>query len=309
MKTKLICIPYAGATGMVYLKWKKYLSDNYDLIPVDLPGRGRRISESFLESIEKVVEDIIFQLEKIMDERFVYALYGHSMGCLIIYELIHTLRWKNYPMPVHIFLSGRNPPHYGVDRIISDMDDMDFFEEISRYGGTPVEFFQHKELLDIFLPILKSDYKLVEKYVFHPRQEKIPGNMTFFYSTEDEGVAQYKIKEWQQYIAGDLTIHEFEGGHFFIHNHYPKMLALMMEDLNRYEQLRKKILQLLKIGKLKLFDIAAELRMAESSLLPQINILKYKDLILEEEHHLYSLNTSVFDEAAIWLSKLRSSRQ
>lgn len=308
MKTKLICIPYAGATGMVYLKWKKYLSDNYDLIPIDLPGRGRRISEPFLESIEEVVEDIISQIEKLPDKHFVYALYGHSMGCLVIYELVQRLRLKNYPMPVHVFLSGRHPPHYGVDRIISDMSDMDFFEEISKYGGTPTEFFQHKELLDIFLPILKSDYKLVEKYDFRPCEEKIPGNMTFFYSTKDEGLTLGKVEEWQQYITGDLTVHEFEGGHFFIHDHYPKMLALMMEDMNRYEHLRRSILQLLRTGNQTLSDIAAHMQMTETSLLPQINILKYKDLILAEEHDRYSLNTSVFNEVAMWLSKLKSSK-
>lgn len=306
MKTKLICIPYAGATGMVYLKWKKYLDDNFDLIPIDLPGRGRRISEPFLESIEDIVEDIISQIEKLMDERFVYALYGHSMGCLIIYELAHKLRLKNYPMPVHVFLSGRNPPHYGMDRIISDMNDRDFFEEISKYGGTPTEFFQHKELLDIFLPILKSDYKLVEKYEFNPYEEKVFGNMTFFYSTKDEGLTRRKVEEWQQYISGDLTIYEFEGGHFFIHDHYPKMLAQMLDDINRYEQLRRSILQLLRIGNQKLSDIAANLQMTERSLLPQINILKYKDMILEEENNRYSLNTSVFNEVSMWLSKLKS---
>ena len=38
-KLKLIAIPCAGASAMMYFDWKNKLSDDIELVAIELPGR------------------------------------------------------------------------------------------------------------------------------------------------------------------------------------------------------------------------------------------------------------------------------
>lgn len=48
----LICIPHAGGSAVVYMKWKKFLNNNVRLHPIELSGRGSRYLEPFYITIE-----------------------------------------------------------------------------------------------------------------------------------------------------------------------------------------------------------------------------------------------------------------
>ena len=39
-------------------------------------------------------------------------LFGHSMGVLIVGEILKNVLQFNYPRPLRVFFSGRNPLHY-----------------------------------------------------------------------------------------------------------------------------------------------------------------------------------------------------
>ena len=82
----LFCLPYAGGSEVAYYKWKKYLHPSIELIPIELKGRGKRFNEIFYESLEEAVDDIFENIkDKIINND--YAIYGHSMGSLLSYEL------------------------------------------------------------------------------------------------------------------------------------------------------------------------------------------------------------------------------
>ena len=41
----LLCLPYSGASAMVYSRWRRKLPEWLKLQPVELPGRGARFGE------------------------------------------------------------------------------------------------------------------------------------------------------------------------------------------------------------------------------------------------------------------------
>src|ERR1700738_4611092 len=105
----LFCLPYAGGSEVIYYKWKKYLHPSIQLIPIQLKGRGKRFSEIFYENIEEAVDDIFENVkDKIVDDD--YAIYGHSMGSLLAYELYYKISKLNLKKPKHIFFSGYKAP-------------------------------------------------------------------------------------------------------------------------------------------------------------------------------------------------------
>jgi surfactin synthase thioesterase subunit len=108
-KTILFCIPYAGASARTYLGWKKWLSPNLDLHPIELAGRGLRLGESFYQNINEAVEDIYCNISALLLDHKV-AFFGHSMGTILLYELLWKMKCAGMREPEHVFFSGRFPP-------------------------------------------------------------------------------------------------------------------------------------------------------------------------------------------------------
>ena len=59
---------------------------------VELAGRGRRMNEPLIDNMEEMVEDIYYSIKDYITEP--YAIFGHSMGGLLTYELCHKLQKK-----------------------------------------------------------------------------------------------------------------------------------------------------------------------------------------------------------------------
>ncbi|GHT70777.1 non-ribosomal peptide synthase [Bacteroidia bacterium] len=229
---KLICFPYAGATSSVFLKWGKYSDGNLEIIPLDPPGRGRRMAEPLCTTIHEAVEDLQQQVLETIGKGEEYAIYGHSLGCLLAYELLHQLGEKDVDMPVHVFLSGKNPPDTPVKEPLSDLDDRKFMKEIEKLGGTDARFFENPTLVKVYLPILRKDFKMLESYVYQERQ-KPPVDASFFFSSGDRAVCTKHVKRWSDFISGNFNVYHFKGDHFFIFDHQEKIMNIIDDTLSK----------------------------------------------------------------------------
>jgi surfactin synthase thioesterase subunit len=50
-RLRLFCLPYSGASAMVYVRWRRALPD-WLRCPLELPGRGRRMDEPLQSDIK-----------------------------------------------------------------------------------------------------------------------------------------------------------------------------------------------------------------------------------------------------------------
>lgn len=220
-KTKLFCFPYAGGSAALYSKWNDLLHSSIALQPVELAGRGKRIYEPHYQDIGEAIDDV-FHIVKDQVKVFRYALFGHSLGALIAFELAMKLRALNLPAPEHIFFSGRGAPHIprSKDRkIYHKLPDDEFKESIMELGGTPKEFFEYPELLEILLPTLKNDFRISETYTYAHYEDAAPfsHDITVFLG-KDESVTPEQMAGWRQHSQKVCSIYYYEGGHFFIHD-------------------------------------------------------------------------------------------
>jgi surfactin synthase thioesterase subunit len=83
-----------------------------------------------------------------------------------------------------------------------------------KLGGTPKEVFENSELASLFIPILRSDCKILDEYNFR-RYEKFPVNLSIFYSLNDIKT-KGNLYDWKEYSNGNTDFYQFEGNHFFI---------------------------------------------------------------------------------------------
>jgi len=205
----LICFPFAGGYSPSYRPLSQAIESNWDIFAVEPPGHGTNISP-LINNIIKQVE----LYEEILLERFSnqsFALFGHSMGGIIVYELTQRLE-KRGVYPEVIFISGIVPPHY-KKRKVSHLNDDELLEYIESLGGLSQEILQEKELLEYFLPIFRNDFFAVESHVYDC--SRIIETPTHIFSGENDPFATPKImKEWEKYLK-KTTFHVFDGGHMF----------------------------------------------------------------------------------------------
>lgn len=233
-KTKLFCFPYAGGSAAFYSKWNDQLHHSIDLQPVELAGRGKRVYEPLYRDLGETIDDV-FHIIKDQVKVYRYAFFGHSLGALIAYELAMKMKELNLPAPEHIFFSGRGAPHIprSEDRkIYHQLPDDEFRESIMELGGTPKEFFDYPELLEILLPTLKNDFKISETYSYNHYEDLIPmaHDITVFLG-KDESVTAEQMAGWQQHTQSLCSIYYFEGGHFFIHDKMTETAAIINQTL------------------------------------------------------------------------------
>jgi medium-chain acyl-[acyl-carrier-protein] hydrolase len=230
-KIKLFCFPYAGGSAVIFNKWKQYLDNNIELIPVELAGRGKRINETLYKDLSYAIEDAYRLVSKEIGIS-PYALFGHSMGGMISYHLGQKLRDNNYPDPVHIFFSGRNAPHIKIsdEKMYHLLEEEEFKKKVIDLGGTPPEFFDHPELLEVFLPLLKNDFKLAETDIHNGEIHPFDCNITVLLG-KDEDLTADECDGWKKHTKKLCTIHYFEGGHFFLHDETKQIVRFISNTL------------------------------------------------------------------------------
>ncbi|CAN0258598.1 unnamed protein product [Discosporangium mesarthrocarpum] len=94
-----------------------------------------------------------------------FALFGHSMGALVAFELALKLRADGGKRtPSHLIVSGCRPPHLrgasvATVPVVSQLPRDQLIEHLVLLGGIAGELRDHEELLDFFLPTIRADYR------------------------------------------------------------------------------------------------------------------------------------------------------
>lgn len=211
-KIQLICFPYAGGSSAIFNAWDKVLSEYIEVVPIELSGRGQRFGEALYKDFEELIEDVYSEVSKVIKSDTPYVLFGHSMGAFICLELAKVLLHRNDQQPSHIFISGCIAPQNNIDRGTYKLSDQRFIEELRRIGGTPDELFHHQEILDLFLPILKNDFRLAETY--HCRGNEILDiSMSILYGND---MKLEELFQWRDITLKPCQFYHIDGGHLFL---------------------------------------------------------------------------------------------
>ncbi|WP_239616495.1 thioesterase II family protein [Cohnella mopanensis] len=221
---KLFCLPYAGASAAIYFRWKKCLAPILECIPLELAGRGTRSGERFYEGMEEAREDVLRLLEARMDGA-PYALFGHSMGGMILYETARLIRDRNLPAPVKLLFSGRPAPETPApESPIHGLPDGEFTERILQMGATSEELFASKPLRDAFMPILRADFRLVETYEYEEKKP-LPWEIAVI-TGEEEKWTTAEVEGWKRHTSAHCRVVNLPGGHFYWQDRPESLQAL-----------------------------------------------------------------------------------
>ncbi|MGQ0554669.1 MAG: thioesterase II family protein [Nitrospiraceae bacterium] len=226
---RLICFPYAGGSASMFRSWSQdaMLAD-VEVCAVQFPGREARIAESPVDDLRRLVPLLREELEPYLDRPF--ALFGHSIGALVSFELARELRRTCGIQPCHLFVSGCPAPHLPHSERMWDLPDEEFLERLCRFNGTPPEVLNHPELMDMMLPTIRADFALRDRYVY---REEPPLNcsITAFGGMSDQHVSGADLRAWRQHTRERFQLWLFQGDHFFLRSAQETLLETVFSRL------------------------------------------------------------------------------
>ncbi|WP_405690188.1 thioesterase II family protein [Streptomyces sp. NBC_00057] len=222
---RVYCLPHAGGSAGSYLAWARSQDvPGLRFVPVELPGRGTRLAEPLLTSMDEVVEGVLSVLEnRPRQESFMF--FGHSMGAQISYETTRRLAEAGQPLPRALVVSGCRPPGAPVAAPLHERSDDQLMEGILELGGTPAEILEHRDLLNMLLPVMRADLGLLARYMEGARPTVLPCPVMAFGGRDDRLVGPEWITGWRSMTAGGFRHRIFPGDHFFLHNQVAELMA------------------------------------------------------------------------------------
>jgi medium-chain acyl-[acyl-carrier-protein] hydrolase len=227
---RLFCFPYAGGAASIFRTWSSRLPQ-VDVYPIQYPGRENRLSELPFNRLEHLVDQLARVIRPYLDHPF--AFFGHSLGGLVCFELARRLRREGGPAPQCLFVSGSRAPHRRDPKPpIHHLPDPEFVDALRRLEGTPEAVLQHAELMQLMMPILRSDFAVIETYRYAPALP-LDCPISAFGGTTDGEVGTEEVAAWRDHTAGAFQLRLVPGNHFFSHTARDMLLQALSQDLAR----------------------------------------------------------------------------
>lgn len=224
----LFCLPCAGASATMYLRWRRLLPSWITLKILELPGRGSRTDE--LPQKNYAVLTSLLCDEVILNLPGNYAFFGHSMGGLLAYGITHDLFARNLPLPVALLISGCAAPNrQDSERYTRLQGEQALIADLRKQAGTPEEVFNHPELLAMVLDLLAIDYCVCGSFQY-TELPVLPLAINVFGGRADE-IDGTKLRDWRLAGTRVFTLDWFEGGHFYFHQSEELFLSTLVQRL------------------------------------------------------------------------------
>src|SRR5262245_43022215 len=208
---RLFCFPWSGASASSFGGLATCLPDWIETIAVQLPGRGSRKDEPAQARLAPLAGQIVRALNaELTDRPGRFALFGHSFGALLAYEVARRLNtWR----PELVVLSGSRTPPRPPSVVLHSLGDAELLAALARMGGTAPNRLRDTTFLDYFLPLVRADLTAHETY--RPARGVLTCPVSVWGGNDDWYATPEEVSRWHQFAGSAFRRRTFAGGHFF----------------------------------------------------------------------------------------------
>ncbi len=229
-KLRLFCLPYSGSGAFGFRNWPENLPAHIEVCAIQLPGRENRLRERPFTRLQPLIEAIMEEIPPYLDKRF--ALFGHSLGALIAFEMARKL-YRYDLIPECVIVSGRGAPQCPTrETPIHALSDDQFIQRLREFNGTPEAVLRNEELMCLLLPVLKADFAINETYI-HTEDLLLSCPISAYRGAQDPNTPFDDVVAWREQTSGNFTLRTLPGDHFFIHQAADLFWRMLNYDLSQ----------------------------------------------------------------------------
>ncbi|MDO5973612.1 thioesterase II family protein [Flavivirga jejuensis] len=230
-KKQLFLLHFAG--GSIYsFDFLEPFPVDFEMISIELPGRGKRIKEKLITSYVDAIQDMYKQISnRLNGEDFI--IYGHSLGAALALGIEDMLE-KDNKFSQCVIVSGNAGPGIKREKNRSSLNRNDFITMLKELGGLPKELLESEELLDFVLPILRADFKILEGD-FLINDIIIESPIIAIMGDEEKEIN--KINNWKKHTKSNFKSYVLKGNHFFIYNNVKELVEIFRTSYHENKSL------------------------------------------------------------------------
>jgi medium-chain acyl-[acyl-carrier-protein] hydrolase len=197
----------------MYCPMSTELPPDWELLILDLPGRGKRHAEPLITTMPALIARVAEDVRPWLDVPV--ALFGHSLGAILAAEAARVCQRLGAP-PVWVGISGRVAPTLQPQtRRLNMLDDASVLAEVIAMGAMPDRIGEDPELRARFLRIVRADLAVLDSYEPVPGRAALDCPMTAFSGTSDAWAPPAAMRLWARETCRNFRQRVFAGGHFY----------------------------------------------------------------------------------------------
>lgn len=228
-RLRLFCLPYSGGGASLFRGWVEAMPPEIEVLPVQLPGREGRFGAAPFNRLFPLVRALAEAIRPWLE--FPFAIFGHSLGALVGFELARHLRWSLGRTPERLFVSACPAPQLPHRRSpIYALPKPAFVAGMRQFHGIPPACLQEPELLDLFLPLLRADFAVYETYTYTP-EAPLESPISAFCGCDDPVAGPPEAGAWRSQTSASFSMRMIPGDHFFIHTSEKLLVNAVAEAL------------------------------------------------------------------------------
>ncbi|MFH9575307.1 thioesterase II family protein [Streptomyces sp. NPDC017230] len=226
---RLFVMHHAGGSHLLYRTWPAALPDTWDVRLLDAPGHGLLLDQPRIPDAGRLADHLLRGIEPDLDRP--YALFGHSMGALVAYEMTRRIVDRGLPPPVWLGVSARTAPDPAPPvETYREPSDAELRTRLGLLGGTPDAIFADPELWALFDPVIRDDLRLVDTWRPVPGAAPLPVALSAFAGREDRCALPSRMTGWAEHTERFLGLRTFDGGHFHFQDDPGPLLRRIERD-------------------------------------------------------------------------------
>ena len=228
---RLICLPHAGGGSSYFSSLSATLEPDVEVLAIQYPGHLERLGEPLVDDLRRL-SGAISSLDAVAKSPVPLSILGHSMGATLAFEVARQLQQNDFAVQ-SVFVSGRrSPADPHRDEPVSTKSNADLLLEVAKLQGFSSELLADAEFMGLVIPILRNDYRAVEKYHYLPGPP-LATPLVAMFGTEDADLNRASMDRWHAFTSESFEVHEFPGGHFYLESNNDEIAGLIRNTAMR----------------------------------------------------------------------------
>lgn len=234
---RVFALPFVGGGASVFTSWPDHLPDSVEVIGIQVPGRENRIDDIPIDSLPEFIAELAEAVLPYLDRSF--AIYGHSMGGLIAYELARYLEQHFAEVPTKLIVAGWLSPTLVEDYVRNLEHVRDGFDLERESDARVLEMLRDNGLFAAedpnavkpLMPSIRADLKILGDYRFQS-DGPLRAPITVLRGAEDPLFDPDQLRAWRELTTGAFSYTTVPGDHLFIRNASAEVLQTIAHELS-----------------------------------------------------------------------------
>ncbi|MFE4612674.1 thioesterase II family protein [Streptomyces niveus] len=213
----LMCLGFCGGGVGSFLPWADTMPADVDLAAICYPGRDGRFLDDFAEDWDALAADMTEAVLSAAAED-PYALFGHSMGAWMAFEVAVRIEQGGGPAPELLIVSSANAPSHGLtprDMFPAQVDtDEQLLGWMRTHGLMPEHVLHDPDLQQMAVELMRADIRVRDTFSFTPGAQ-VSAALQVLTADDDAVIEPNAGAAWRDLALGDCRHDVLPGGHFY----------------------------------------------------------------------------------------------